>query len=70
MTPYAGDIQIPLPESTVAVSKPQFGHAAHSIEEQPLSDAIENVCYDSLSLHDYGWEDNDGAYGEFIFDVA
>jgi hypothetical protein len=31
---------------------------------------IENVCYDSLSIHDYGWEDNDGAYGEFVFDVA
>jgi hypothetical protein len=39
MTPYAGDIQIPLPEITIAVSKPQFDHAAHSTEEQALSDA-------------------------------
>ena len=35
-----------------------------------LADAIEKLIFDFLgSAHD-GWEDNDGAYGEFTFDVV
>jgi len=35
-----------------------------------LEDAIEEVCYDLLSLEHDGWEIDDGAFGEFGFDVA
>jgi len=34
------------------------------------TDAIEKLAYDFLEeVHD-GWENEDGAYGEFIFDVG
>jgi hypothetical protein len=34
-----------------------------------LHDAIETLCYDYLSQTHGGWENNDGAYGTFEFDV-
>ena len=38
-------------------------------ENLPLKKAIEDLCYGYLTqLHD-GWENNDGAFGEFTFDV-
>ena len=36
----------------------------------PVAEAIEQLAYDLLSLTHCGWENNDGAYGEFVFDVA
>ena len=36
---------------------------------QSVSDAIETLVYDLLETHHGGWEINDGAYGEFVFDV-
>ncbi|MCF3636114.1 hypothetical protein LU298_06315 [Komagataeibacter intermedius] len=39
-------------------------------EPRPLRDLVEDVCYAALSETHGGWENNDGAYGEFTFDVA
>ena len=36
----------------------------------PAREAIENLSYDLLSQTHGGWENNDGAYGEFTFDVT
>ena len=36
----------------------------------PLREAIETLCYDYLEQEHGGWENNDGAFGEFTFDVA
>ena len=35
-----------------------------------LTDAIEKLVYDFLENSHWGWEDGDGAYGEFTFDVV
>ena len=35
-----------------------------------LERAIEELAYDALSDLHGGWENNDGAYGEFVFDTA
>jgi len=35
-----------------------------------LREAIETACYDFLTQEHAGWENNDGAYGEFTIDVA
>jgi hypothetical protein len=37
---------------------------------QPLADALETVAYDMLEQRHSGWENNDGASGEFTFDVV
>ena len=34
------------------------------------SEATENLAYDLLRQKHRGWENNDGAFGEFTFDVA
>src|SRR3546814_9296187 len=34
------------------------------------SEAIEDLAYDLLRQTHCGWENNDGAYGEFTFDVT
>lgn len=35
-----------------------------------IADAIETLAYDLLESEHGGWENNDGAYGEFTFDVV
>jgi hypothetical protein len=35
-----------------------------------LREAIEELCYDYLSDKHDGWENNDGGFGTFVFDVA
>jgi hypothetical protein len=35
-----------------------------------LAEAVENLCYALLEQEHAGWQDNDGAYGTFVFDVA
>ena len=35
-----------------------------------ITEAIEQICYDLLGEHHAGWENNDGAYGDFVFDVT
>ena len=35
-----------------------------------FSDVVEQLAYDFLSDTHGGWENNDGAYGEFCFDAA
>ena len=46
--------------------------AAPNIERQtqPIRDAIETLAYDFLDKTQSGWENNEGAYGDFTFDVA
>ena len=34
-----------------------------------LEDVVEQLAYDFLSDTHGGWENNDGAYGEFCFDA-
>jgi hypothetical protein len=35
-----------------------------------LDEAVEAHCYALLEQEHTGWQDNDGAYGTFVFDVA
>lgn len=35
----------------------------------PIKEAIKRICYDLLEQHHGGWENDDGADGEFVFDV-
>jgi hypothetical protein len=39
-------------------------------EGEPIADAIELLAYDLLESEHDGWEINEGAFGEFRFDVA
>lgn len=65
-----GDASIDLPAINVSCHRVGFGDDAPVPTEQTLRDAVEDLCYDCLARHNDGWENNDGAFGIFAFDVA
>jgi hypothetical protein len=69
ITASAGETPVPLPKATVTIR--QTGHGQKpSTHDAALKDAIETLCYDYLEQQHGGWENNDGAFGSFEFDVA
>ena len=52
------------------VAMPEDKLANADGDDQPVKDIIETLAYDLLESEHGGWENNDGAYGEFRFDVA
>lgn len=68
-TARAGETQVDLPTTSVAIRRAWWGNEALAAEK-PLADAIEALCYDYLEQEHGGWENNDGAFGVFEFDVA
>ena len=56
-------------KTTVTVQHPGWSGGITEGTET-LAEAIETLCYGYLA-HEYGgWENNDGAFGEFTLDVA
>ncbi len=66
----SGDIAVDLPDATVQVRVAEFGRSEIVVRDMPVPELIEQLCYDYLSATHGGWENNDGAYGEFVFAVA
>jgi hypothetical protein len=61
---------VPLPAGAIEIARPVWG--SNDIDRQSLSvhDAIEALVYSFLGQTHEGWENSDGAYGDFTFDVA
>jgi hypothetical protein len=70
VTVRAGEMRLELPSTPLTVHSRVGNDAEMSASETTLPDAIEMLCYDYLALEHGGWENSDGAYGEFHFDVA
>jgi len=66
---YAGDARAELPESFLTLYQAAQNKGDPRTTNVSLHDAIETLCYDYLSQTHGGWENNDGAYGIFRFDV-
>ncbi len=64
----ANGTRIVLPAASITIAKPDAEALTH--QDVSLADAIEQIAYDLLEEKHCGWENNDGAYGEFVFDVA
>ena len=66
----AGEQPAEIPNGNIEIAQVRWGDA--NVERTTLSvrDAIESLAYDFLEQTHGGWEDNEGAYGEFTFDVA
>lgn len=62
--------QVPLPDVTVEFASPSYSDDGIDRRTLQLYGAIETMAYDLLRSAYCGWENNDGAYGEFSFDVA
>lgn len=64
--------EIALPELGITFAEPGDITSDDPVDRKqvPLSEAIEKLCYDLLRSTHAGWENNDGAFGDFTFDVA
>lgn|SRR3546814_38872 len=64
------DGEVALPQIDVEIAVARYDEDDFERCCQPLERAIEELAYDALSDLHGGWENNDGAYGEFVFDVG
>jgi hypothetical protein len=70
VTAFRDEDRAELPSTTVAIQQVAWGDAPPVTTQSPLGSAIETLCYDYLEESNGGWENNEGAFGEFHFDVA
>lgn len=66
----AGEAIADLPDTLVEIARTEFYSDEIHRRTQPLPEAIETICYLILEAKHGGWENNEGAYGELIFDVS
>jgi Family of unknown function (DUF6878) len=70
ITAYRGEEQIDLSATTITMQQATWGSTELRTTEEKLSQAVEDLCYDYLQVTHCGWENNDGAFGEFRLNVA
>jgi hypothetical protein len=70
ITARKSEAEVPIPEQAVTLQSVSWDGKEVSLREQSLCEAIEQLCYDYLEQEQGGWENNDGAFGEFTLDVA
>lgn len=71
VTAFIGDTEAALPPVPAQIEHVSWGSSVSTAtQEIPLQQAIECLCYGYLTQMYDGWENNDGAFGEFTFDVA
>ena len=66
----AGDTPVTVPATPITLQQAQWNSDELHTVDTLLEDAIETLCYAYLAQEHEGWENNDGAYGLFEFDVA
>jgi hypothetical protein len=66
----AQNATVALPATDVAVTTPLWDGSGVETSARPLAEVIEALAYSYLERTHEGWENGDGAYGEFTFDVA
>ena len=61
------DVKLP----AIDIESVEFGAGTDvDTRDMTITDVIETLAYDLLADEHGGWENNDGAYGEFRFDTA
>lgn len=66
----ADNATVELAGARIPISRALWDGSAAETQEMTLAEAIEALAYDLLGETHGGWENNEGAYGEFSFDVA
>jgi hypothetical protein len=69
ITAYAGETPAKVPLTSLTLHQAPQNSGDSRTAETTLRQAIETLCYDYLSQCHSDWQDNDGAYGTFEFDV-
>ncbi|RIA46731.1 hypothetical protein DFR49_1285 [Hephaestia caeni] len=68
--PYNGEAQVDLPKGKIAFFDLPYGKTRPKQRKFSACQALEYLAYDLLRQKHSGWENSDGAYGEFTFDVT
>jgi|SRR5882724_815109 len=63
-----GDAELRL--VNIGIARVEWGNPVVVRETRSVKDAIEKLVYDLLQQTYGGWEVNQGAYGDFLFDVG
>lgn len=66
----AGETVVTMPEGAIEIAEAVWDQAEPDRSTISIADVIERLAYDLLTDTHCGWENNDGAYGDFTFDVA
>jgi hypothetical protein len=66
----AGETRVILPGNPVTLRHASWENHALRITQTVLPEAIETLCYSYLQQEYGGWENNDGAFGNFEFDIV
>ncbi|MCK9908062.1 hypothetical protein MXD81_02895 [Microbacteriaceae bacterium K1510] len=66
----AGDDDMTMPNAMIEFATTVWGQPEPERSSVPVTAAVESLAYDALERTHSGWENNDGAYGDIIFDVA
>jgi hypothetical protein len=64
-----GEADATLPASSIDLKQVRVDASGIDEVTVTMGEAIETLAYDLLEETHPGWENNDGAYGEFLFDV-
>jgi hypothetical protein len=67
---WAGETAVEFPASEIEYAALTWDNPEVEMRQLSLADVVEQLAYDLLSDTHGGWENNDGAYGEFCFDAA
>ena len=65
----AGDDPVTMPAATTEIAEAVWDQAESKRSSVSIAEAIESLAYDVLEKTHCGWENNDGAYGDIVFDV-
>ena len=63
------EVIVPLPNAEITLARVSWGISEIATSTMSLAEAVETLAYDLLSDSHGGWENCDGAFGEFHFDA-
>ena len=66
----AGDDPATMPSAAIEFAEVVWDQTEPKRSFISIAEAVESLAYDVLEKAHCGWENNDGAYGDVIFDVA
>ena len=65
-----GEALVALPSGEVEIASAVWDQAEPDRTAMTVHDAIERLVFEFLGMTHDGWENSDGGYGDFTFDVA
>ena len=66
----SGDAAATMPAATIEIVESVWDQPEPTKSSVTIAATVERLAYDVLERTHCGWENNDGAYGDVVFDVA